>query len=145
MSLLTAWIVKNNNFAAICFIFLKNVLHYYTGKAFNTKFRPQWKDRESSYQVRLILAPFCKLVSLILSYNCFKGLRVTKIVKQIRFEGFMGNLETRNCFQRHSFTKFLKQFSCKIVHYEKNSISLFQEILITTDEIFILGGKLRTY
>ena len=37
-----------------------------TWKAFNTKFEPQWKDRESSYQVRQILALFCKLVALIL-------------------------------------------------------------------------------
>ena len=38
-----------------------------TWKAFNavnTKFEPQWKDRESSYQVRQILAFFCKFAAL---------------------------------------------------------------------------------
>ena len=35
-------------------------------RAFNTKFGPQWKDRESSYQVRETLVRFCKLVALIL-------------------------------------------------------------------------------
>ena len=29
-------------------------------------FGPQWKDRESSYQVRQILGLFCELVALIL-------------------------------------------------------------------------------
>ena len=37
-----------------------------TWKAFNIKFGPPWKDRESSYQVRQMLALFCKLVALIL-------------------------------------------------------------------------------
>ena len=97
MSLLTVWIVKSNSLAGICFIFLKDVLDY-TWKAFNTKFRPQWKDRESSYQVRPILAPFCKLVSLILGYNCFKGLRLTKIVKQIRSEGVLGQFRNKKLF-----------------------------------------------
>ena len=44
----------------------------------------------SSYQLRQVLANFCKLVTLILAYNCVKGLRVTKIVKQIKFEGVWG-------------------------------------------------------
>ena len=45
----------------------------------------------SSYQLRQVLANFCKLVTLILAYNCVKGLRVTKIVKQIKFEGVWGD------------------------------------------------------
>ena len=36
-----------------------------TRKLFNTKFGPQWKDRESSYWVRQILAVFWKLVANI--------------------------------------------------------------------------------
>ena len=35
-------------------------------KAINTKFRPKWKDHESSYEVRQILALFWKLVVIIL-------------------------------------------------------------------------------
>ena len=37
-----------------------------TGNVSNTKFRPQCKDRESSYQVRQILGLFRKLFALIL-------------------------------------------------------------------------------
>ena len=66
MSLLTAQINKSShNLAAIYIIFLKNVLDQ-TWKSFNTKFRPQWKDQKRSYQVKLILAIFCKLVVLML-------------------------------------------------------------------------------
>ena len=80
-----------------------------TWKTFNTKFGPQWKDRENSYQVRQILAVFCILVALILVWNCVKGLRVTKIVKQIKFEGVWGKLEARSCLQRQPFTKYSRQ------------------------------------
>ena len=66
MSLLTTLIVKNSHIlAGIYFIFLKNTLNQ-TWKAFNSKLEPQCKDQESSYQVKQILAIFCKLVALIL-------------------------------------------------------------------------------
>ena len=56
MSLLTALIVKNSHIlAGFYFIFLKRRVDQ-TWKVFNTKFRPQSKDRESSYWVRQILA-----------------------------------------------------------------------------------------
>ena len=61
MSLLTAPIFKKSNF-----VFLKNVL-YETSKAFNTKFGSQWKDWESSCQVKQVLSLFWKLVTLLLS------------------------------------------------------------------------------
>ena len=38
-----------------------------------------------------------------------KGLKVTKIVKEIKLEEVWGELEARNCFQRQSFTKYLAQ------------------------------------
>ena len=66
MSLLRTLIVQNSDIlAGIWFIFLKIVLRE-TWKAFNSKFGPQWKDQESSYQVRQISMPFCKLVALML-------------------------------------------------------------------------------
>ena len=37
-----------------------------------------------------------------------KGLRVTKIVKEIKFEGVRGKLEARKCFRRQAFTKYLR-------------------------------------
>ena len=58
MSLFRALIAKNSYILSwIYFIFLKNVVDQ-TWKAFNTKFGPQCKDRESSYQVRQTLALF---------------------------------------------------------------------------------------
>ena len=98
MSLLTAPIVKNSHiYARIYFIFLKNFLKQ-TWKSSNTKFWPQWKDRESSYEGRQILA-----TALILVWDLVEGLRVTKIVLKITFEGVWGELKAKNCFQRQSF------------------------------------------
>ena len=51
-------------------------------KAFDTKFGPQWKDWESSNQVRQILPLFCKLVALILSQKLyFKSKTVSKALE----------------------------------------------------------------
>ena len=101
MSLLTGLIVKTIIFwLEFTISFLKKVL--------NSKFGPQWKYRKSSYKVRQMLALICNLVVLILSSNCAKGLRVTKIVKQIKFEAVWGKLEASNCFQRQSFTKYFR-------------------------------------
>ena len=54
-----------------------------------------WKDRESSYDVRIILVLFCHSIALILGWNSVKGLRVTKNVKEIKFEGVWGDLESK--------------------------------------------------
>ena len=67
---------------------------------FNPKFQPQSKDRNSSYQVRRILGLFCHLTALILDGNIVNGLRVTKNVKEIKFEGIWGELESGKGFQR---------------------------------------------
>ena len=66
-----------------------------TWHSFNTKFQTQRKDGESSYQVRIILRPFCHSIALILSLNSVKDCRVTKNVKEIKFEGVLGELESR--------------------------------------------------
>ena len=109
MSLLKAQVVKNSRiYPRTYFIFLKNFLKQ-TWKSFNTKVEPQQKDRNSSYQVRQILALFYNLVAVILGWNCVKGLRVTKTVKQIKFEGIWGDLAAKLYFQRQSFKKYLKQ------------------------------------
>ena len=108
MSLLTAPIVKNSHiYTRVYFIFLKTVLKQ-TWTFFNTKFQPQWKDLKSSYQVRIILALFYNLIALILDENCVEGLRVTKIVKEIKFQSVWGELKAKNCFQKQSFTKYLR-------------------------------------
>ena len=67
-----------------------------TWHSFNTKFQTQWKDRESSYHVRIILGLFCSSIALILGLNSVKDLRVTtKKVKEIKFEGVWGELESK--------------------------------------------------
>ena len=50
---------------------------------------------------------------LLLNCSNFKlklceGLSVTKIIKEIKFEGAWGKLEGRTCFRRDSFTKYLR-------------------------------------
>ena len=67
---------------------------------FNPKFQSQSKDRNSIYQVRRILGLFCHLTALILDGNSVKGLRVTKNVNEIKFEGIWGKLESGKSFQR---------------------------------------------
>ena len=37
-----------------------------------------------------------------------KGLRVTKIVKEVKFNGVWGELESKKGFERQSFTKYLR-------------------------------------
>ena len=37
-----------------------------------------------------------------------QGLRVTKIVKEIKFEEVWGKLDTKTSFQRQLFTKYLR-------------------------------------
>ena len=66
-----------------------------TWHSLNTKFQTQWKDRKSSYHVRIILGLFCHSVALILGLNSVKDLRVTKNVKEIKFEGVWGELESK--------------------------------------------------
>ena len=57
-----------------------------------------------------------------------KGLRVTKIVKEMRFERVWGKLEAKKMF----------------VRFGKSSISVFQEFFASINKIFILGGGLGT-
>ena len=67
-----------------------------TWHSFNSKFQTQWKDRESSYHVRIILGLFCHSIALILGLNSVKDLRVTtKNVKEIKCEGVWGELESK--------------------------------------------------
>ena len=54
----------------------------------------------NSYQVKDVLAVLCEFVTLILDENSVKGLRVTKIVKEIKFEGDCQETEAKFCFQR---------------------------------------------
>ena len=66
-----------------------------TWHSFNTKFQTQRKDGESSYQVRIILGLFCHSIALILGLNSVKDFRVAKNVKEIKFAGVLGELDSR--------------------------------------------------
>ena len=132
--------------AGIYFIFPKNIV-YKTWKGLNTKFGPQWKDRESIYQVRQIWTLFSILVALILGWNCVRDLRVTKIVKQIKVERIWGELEAKNLLQRQPFTKYLRQtlvFMWNSALWEKFNFFSSAVLFANNDKIFILGGKLGT-
>ena len=107
MSLLTYWIVKNSHIlAGTYFIFLKNVL-YQTWKAFKAKFGPQWKDRESKYQVRQILTLFCELVAKVKTMS--EVLQLQKSWNKSNLKESGDGVGAGNCFQRQSFTKYLRQ------------------------------------
>ena len=82
-----------------------------TWNSFNTKFQTQWKDRESSYHVRIILGLFCHSIALILGLNSVKELRVTKNAKEIKFEGVWGELESKK-FSETITHKIFKTNSC---------------------------------
>ena len=66
-----------------------------TWHSFNTKFQTQREDGESSYQVKIILGLFCHSIALNLGLNSVKDFRVTKNVKEVKFEGVWGELESR--------------------------------------------------
>ena len=80
-----------------------------TSKSFNTKFGPQWTDLKSSYQLNQFLWRLCKFVTLNLNENYVKSLRVTKIMKEIKFEGDWGELEAKYFFQMQSLPKYMRQ------------------------------------
>ena len=48
-----------------------------------------------SHHVNIILGLFCNSIALILGLNSVKDLRVTKNVKEIKFEGVWGELEAK--------------------------------------------------
>ena len=77
------------------------------------KFIKTWKV--SKYYGKDCLKSFllhfiCSLtVPVFENSNFFKGLRVTKIMKQIEFEGAWDELEAISCFQRQSWPKYIRQ------------------------------------
>ena len=105
MSLLKTKFLKNSHiWGKIYLIFLKNVLKQ-TRNSFNTKFQAQWKACSSSYQLKQILAVFCDLIHPILGQRSVEVLGVTKIVKEIKFEGVLDKLKSKKMFRRILLTK----------------------------------------
>ena len=101
VSLLTATIVKNSYiFARIYFIFLKKCP------------RPNLRLIEKIGKVIMQkkLSTFLQISCSNSRLNCVKNLRVTKTPKpSIKFEGNWGNVVAIICFQRQSWTKYLRQ------------------------------------
>ena len=75
-------------------MFLKNVLKQ-TWNTLSTKLETQWRDRGSSFQVRIILRVFSHIIALILCLNSVKVLRVHRNVKEIKFQGILDQLKSK--------------------------------------------------
>ena len=75
-----------------------------------------------------------------------KGFRVTKMVKEIKFEGVWGRVRSKKCFQRQPFTIYLRL----TLVFMWNSIvgngliSVFQEFFASIKKMLILAGRLGT-
>ena len=52
---------------------------------------------------------FYNIVVVVLKSNCVKNLIVVKIVKNIKVDGNWCELEAKNCLQRKSRKKFIRQ------------------------------------
>ena len=74
-----------------------------------------------------------------------EGLRVTKVVTEIKSEGVWAKLEAKYCFLRQSFTKYLRQTVVFVKYISISiSVSIFQQFFAGINKIFILGGRLGT-
>ena len=75
-----------------------------------------------------------------------KGLRIiTKIVREIKFEGVCGDLESKQISRDNNLQNIeTNSFSCEIAHNRKGLISDFQEFSASSSKTFILAGRLGT-
>ena len=146
ISLLTAKFVKITHiYHRVYFIFQENVLKQ-ASNIFNTKFQPQSTDQKSSYQVSQVFGLFSNLICLTLGSHDVKekGPSVSKIVKEIKFEGALGKLQSRKRFQRQSVTKYLR---LSIVFIRKKALRerfncYFLGRFASTNKIFILAMRI---
>ena len=71
-----------------------------------------------------------------------KGLRFTEIFKEIKFDGVWDGLETQKCFQRQSFTKYLRLTLVSLSNSalrEKFNFCFFKSFFASIKKIFILA------
>ena len=73
-----------------------------------------------------------------------KGLRVTKNVKAIKFEGVWGDLESKKKFLETIIHKISEINSCQIAHNGKGLFFIFQEFSSSINKTFILARRLGT-
>ena len=76
-----------------------------------------------------------------------KGLRVTKIFKEIKFEGVWNELESKKFFRDNNSQNICEQFkvSSDIAHNGKGLISVFAEFFASINKNFHLRGRLGTW
>ena len=98
---------KKQSYLAESLLYFSKKLSKTNLKNLNKKFWLQWEQGLISYLVWKILAHFCNLIALIFSWNCLKGVRVTDIVIEYKFQEVWRKLETKICFERQLFTKYL--------------------------------------
>ena len=89
------------------YLYIKKFLKQ-TWKSFNTNFWPQSKNWKSSYKVRQIFTLSWYLIALILDQNYVKSLRVTNIVKEIKFERAWRELEAKKMFPEKTIHKLFE-------------------------------------
>ena len=65
-----------------------------------------------------------------------KGVRITKIVKEIKFEGVSGELESKDLKLTLVFMG--------MAHYGRGFIAIFWTIFASIDKIFVFGARLVT-
>ena len=69
-----------------------------------------WKQNTGSgNNLQNAILHFMSLLTVPIAKNCVKYLRVTEIVKQIKFEGIWGELRAKSCFRRQAPTKYLRK------------------------------------
>ena len=93
LSLLTALVVKNSHvLAEIYFVFLKNVQTIKLEWLSISNLDLSEKIGKAVIKLGKFYRSFAKFV-LMSSYNCAKSVKVTKIIKQIKFEGVWGKFK----------------------------------------------------
>ena len=75
-----------------------------------------------------------------------RDLTVTENVKEIKFEGVWGELESKKVSRDNNSQNISDSllFSCEIAHNNKILISVFQELSASTNKTFILERILGT-
>ena len=101
------------------------------------------KRLEKQLPSKASFSPILQLNCSNLCYISVKDLRVTKIVKEIKFEGAWGELECKKMFPEAIIDKiFEKSSGCEIAHCGKSLFSVFQEFFASIDKTFTFAGRL---
>ena len=76
----------------------------------------------------------------------WKALELPKLSKQIKFEGDLGELESKKGFQRQSVTKYLglTKFLREAAYCGKGLIAIFRDFFASVGGIFIWPGEVGT-